>query len=124
MNARALARHYAALTADPRDGVQLLPPERLRQATTLQTEEADLVLGMPVRKALGYWLGGPLSPQSGRATAFGHSGAGGATGFADPEYRFAFGFAKNRMVTSLPGESAANRIAAATRAALGIPEGN
>lgn len=124
MNARAIARHYAALTGDDRDGVQLLSPERLRLATTLQTEETDLALGVPARKALGYWLGAPLSPQGGRMTAFGHGGAGGSAGFADPAYRFALGFAKNRMVTSMPGESTANRIAATVRAALGIPEGS
>lgn len=122
--ARAVALHYAALAGAAPGGAALLPPERVRIATTLQTEETDLALGIAARKALGYWLGGPLSPLGDRATAFGHSGAGGSIGFGDPDYRFAFGLAKNRMITSLPGESTANRVAAVARAALGIPEGS
>lgn len=122
MNARALARHYAALVGDGADGMRLLTPERVRIATTLQTEASDLVTGVAGRKALGYALGGPLSPYGERITAFGHGGYGGATGFADPDYRFAFALAKNRLAIDMPGESAANRVASATRAALGIPE--
>jgi CubicO group peptidase (beta-lactamase class C family) len=122
MNARAIARHYAALVGGV-DGVQLLPAARVREATILQTDQTDAVLGAPIRKGLGYFLGGPLSAMSERVAAFGAPGAGGSLGFADPEYRLAFGLAKNRMVTSPPGESTANRVASALRAALGIPEG-
>lgn len=122
MNARALALHYAALIGEGVDGVRLLTRERVRIATTLQMEADDLVLGVAGRKALGYALGGPLSPYGDRITAFGHGGYGGATGFADPEYRFAFALAKNRLAIDLPGESTANLVAGATRAALGIPE--
>ncbi|MHB8645205.1 MAG: serine hydrolase domain-containing protein [Thermomicrobiales bacterium] len=122
MNARALARHYAALVGDGVDGVRLLSPERVKIATALQTDADDVVLGMPVRKALGYWLGGPLSPYGERITAFGHGGYGGASGFADPQYRFAFALTKNRLAVAPPGESTANRVASAVRAALGIPE--
>ena len=123
MNARALARHYAALAGDLPDASQLLATERLRLATTLQTDAMDLVLGVAGRRALGYSLGGPLSPMGDRATAFGHSGAGGSIGFADPAYRFAFGLTKNRMVANTPGEGTTNCVAAAVRAALDIPEG-
>lgn len=122
MNARSLARHYAALVGDGADGVRLLTPERVRIATTLQTETDDLVTGVAGRKALGYALGGLLSPYGDRITAFGHGGYGGASGFADPGYRFAFALAKNRLAINPPGESSANLVAGATRAALGIPE--
>lgn len=124
MTARAVGRHYAALSGSLADGPQLLTADRLRLATALQTDAVDLVLGTAGRKALGYALGGPLSPMGDRMTAFGHSGAGGSIGFADPEYRCAFGLTKNRMVTSAPGEGTANRVATAVRAALGIPEGS
>lgn len=122
MNARSLARHYAALVGDGVYGVRLLTQDRVKIATTLQTDADDLVLGMPGRKALGYTLGGPLSPFSVRITAFGHSGYGGATGFADPEYRLAFALARNRLAFAAPDESAANIVASAVRAALDIPE--
>ena len=123
MTAQSVARHYAALAGGTTAVPQLLDTERLHLATELQTDAVDLVSGTAARKALGYALGGPLSPMGDRATAFGHSGAGGSIGFADPEYRFAFALVKNRMVTSAPGEGTANRVAAAALAALGIPEG-
>ena len=121
MNARAVARHYAALVGEV-DGVRLLPAERVRAAMELQTEDRDAVIGLPLAKALGYFLGGPRSEMGNRRSAFGHGGTGGATGFADPEHRFAFALAKNRLVPSAPGESTALRVAREARAALGIPE--
>ena len=122
MNARSVARFYSALACGEPDGVWLLSLERIRMATKLQTAAVDLVLGVPVANALGYALGGPFSAMGDRMSAFGHGGAGGSVGFADPQYRFAIGFAKNRMVSSLPGEDAAYLIAREVRAALGIPE--
>ncbi|HEX2170919.1 MAG TPA: serine hydrolase domain-containing protein [Dehalococcoidia bacterium] len=122
MSARALARHYAALTSEV-EGIRLLSEERVRIASTPQTGEMDLVLDEPRRKGLGYFLGGPLFPMGDRITVFGHTGAGGSIGFADPEHRFAFALTKNRLVwDSPPGETTADRVARAVRAALGIPE--
>jgi CubicO group peptidase (beta-lactamase class C family) len=121
-NARSLARHYASLVGDGMDGVRLLPPERIRAATTVQTEAMDGVLGRPIRKGLGYFLGMADSAMSERPTAFGHSGHGGTIGFADPEYRFALAYVKNRLISSAPGEGSVNKVAHTARAALGIPE--
>jgi CubicO group peptidase (beta-lactamase class C family) len=121
-NARSLARHYAALVGDGVDGVRLLPAERIRTATTVQTEAPDLVLGREIRKGLGYFLGMYDSAMSERPTAFGHPGHGGTIGFADPEHRFAFALTKNRLAAANPGEGTVNKVARATRAALGIPE--
>jgi CubicO group peptidase (beta-lactamase class C family) len=121
MNARALARHYAAL-AGAASGPSLLSAERISIATTLQREDDDVVLGPGPRKALGYWVGGgPLSVFGPRPSAFGHTGAGGSIGFADPEHRFALALTKTRLVDALPGESAAYLVAQEARAALGIP---
>jgi CubicO group peptidase (beta-lactamase class C family) len=121
MSARAVARHYAALIGEV-DGVRLLPPERIRIATELQTDDVDLAIGFPIRKALGYFLGGPYSPMSERITAFGHPGAGGSTAFADPRYGLAAGFTKNRLVTSMdPTQAAAYRVGTKIREALGVP---
>jgi CubicO group peptidase (beta-lactamase class C family) len=122
MSARGLAHFYSALAGAGPGQQLLLSTERLRLVTTLQTEEVDRVIGVPVRKALGYWLGGPLSPMGNRVTAFGHPGYGGSIGFADPEHRFAFALVKNRMTANAPGEGTADRVASAVRAALGIPE--
>ena len=63
-------------TASPAlDGVCLLPAERIEQASALQIEARDRVLGVPVRRALGYHLGEPQSAMSTRINAFGHAGA-------------------------------------------------
>jgi CubicO group peptidase (beta-lactamase class C family) len=122
MNARSLARHYAALIGEGVEGVRLLPEERVVQATALQTDDTDLVTGLPSPKALGYALGRPTSAMSERVSAFGHRGYGGSIGFADPEYGLAFALTKNRLAASAPGEGTAEAVAAAVRRALGIPE--
>jgi CubicO group peptidase (beta-lactamase class C family) len=88
----------------------------------VQTEAVDSVLGRPIRKGLGYFLGMEDSAMSERASAFGHPGHGGSLGFADPEYRFAFALAKNRLSSNPPGQGTVNRAARVARAALGIPE--
>ncbi|MCK9520614.1 MAG: esterase, partial [Dehalococcoidia bacterium] len=57
------------------------------------------------RFALGYMksMDNQRRPRGGRdsailsAEAFGHVGAGGSIGFADPAARFSFGYAMNRM---------------------------
>ena len=122
MNARSLARHYAALVGTGVDGVRLLPAERVNEATVLRTVEMDAVLGVPAHRGLGYVLGAPGSEASERASAFGHRGYGGSIGFADPEYGFAFALTKNRLAFSAPGESTAMKVARTVRRALGIPE--
>jgi CubicO group peptidase (beta-lactamase class C family) len=122
MNARSLARHYAALASPALDGVSLLPAERIQQASALQIEAQDRVLGVPVRRALGYHLGEQQSAMSTRITAFGHAGAGGSLGFADPAYQFAFALTKNRMQNAAPDDDATFLVAKEVRRALGISE--
>jgi CubicO group peptidase (beta-lactamase class C family) len=74
------------------------------------------------RKALGYHVGDRNSTMSERLACFGHAGAGGSYGFADPEYGLSFGICKTRMVDAAPGADAATIIARAIRECLRIPE--
>jgi CubicO group peptidase (beta-lactamase class C family) len=98
-NARSVARIYAALSLDGTiDGVEILKPgsiERLRE------EQWDGICGMTdrhFRYGLGFFLGGvPLAPLGPNRGAFGHPGAGGALGFADPENRISFSYSPNFM---------------------------
>ena len=94
MSARGLARHYAMLAnGGELDGVRLLSPERIAVATELQSFEWDEVYRLRVRRALGYRRAQDAGPLAG-PSAFGHVGGGGSFGYADPQRKFAIGFAK------------------------------
>jgi len=89
MNARSIARHYAALIGAGVDGIRLISDE------TLEAALADPP--MPGEKrgyGPGYSLGGPDSDPT---ASFGHGGYGGSNGWADRRHDLAFGFAKARM---------------------------
>lgn len=47
--------------------------------------------------ALGLWLSGPQGSYGPNPRAFGHDGAGGSCGLADPEAGVALGYVMNRM---------------------------
>src|SRR5438094_3905970 len=94
-SARAIARMYAAILGEV-DGVRLLSPDRLREATTKPVSGVDEVFGMPTTWALGYSIGFPgTSPQS--QTAFGVGGVGGSFAYGDPATGIAFAMTKNRL---------------------------
>lgn len=117
MSARAIARHYAALLPGGVDGVELLPPARVRQATALQHVDGDPSGEPPMRMGLGYHVGGPGSGLGPRVTAFGHGGHGGSMGFADPEYRLAVGFTRNLFAVPPDAPNVIDEL----RAVLGVP---
>jgi CubicO group peptidase (beta-lactamase class C family) len=107
--ARALARIYGALArGGEQDGVRLLELETIERATREQASGPDAVLaGMPMRFGLGFMLNQDLMPLSPNPRAFGHPGAGGSIGMADPDARVGFGFVMNRMQMGLLGSAAA-----------------
>jgi len=104
-NARALARIYGALARGGElDGVRLLEPESITRARTEQVSGPDATLGqMPMRYGLGYMLRSDFMPFSPSENAFGHPGAGGSIGIADPDAKVGFGFVMNRMSQGLIG---------------------
>jgi CubicO group peptidase (beta-lactamase class C family) len=109
-NGRALARMYAATVGDV-GGIRLLRPETIRRATVVQSEGMDEVLGWPTKVGLGFALPPYLGPEC-PPGSFGHPGAGGSLGFADPGTRLGFGYVTNRMIL---GEAAQHRAAALVR---------
>jgi CubicO group peptidase (beta-lactamase class C family) len=113
MSARAVARHYASLIPGGVDGIELLPPKRMKTATERQKLKDDTYIG----KTLGYILGDKGSIMGDRYTVFGHGGHGGSVGFADPEYKLAIGLTKNLFSNSSVNHS----IACEVRKLLNIP---
>jgi CubicO group peptidase (beta-lactamase class C family) len=96
-NARAVARIYSALACGGAvDGIRLLRAETIEQATAEAAGGPDVVLGRPSRFGLGFQLTQPERPFGVSPRSFGHFGAGGALGFADPEARLAFAYTMNR----------------------------
>ncbi len=111
--ARALSRMYGALAnGGVIGGVRLVSAERIAHMQELRTDGVDLVLGTAIRKNTGFFLGGlspdlqgnmvhgPVGP---RQTAFGHPGAGGSVGFADPEIGLGMAVTLNKMNYPDPG---------------------
>jgi CubicO group peptidase (beta-lactamase class C family) len=109
-NARSLARLYAALigAVDGGPSEALLDTEQIDIARALQTSGLDQVLSLPgfdveSTIALGFWSASPFAPMGGRH-AFGHYGAGGSLGFADPEHHVAGGYVMSKMSLALSGD--------------------
>ena len=124
--ARSLARMYGALANGGEiDGVRLVSEERIPQMYRVVTSSPDRVLmGMPIPKGVGFMMGGSwggLPAVSGpRASAFGHSGAGGSTAFADPEVGLSVAVTINKMQNSLQGEGPTFEICELVRKELGV----
>lgn len=124
-SARAVAKMYAALAGDGSiDGVRLVSPERIQHMNRLITDGVDVVIGVPMRKAIGFFLGGETEgihgPIGARPTAFGHPGAGGPVGFADPEAKLAVAVISNKMTYPGPGEGVTLEICDTIREELGV----
>ena len=96
-HARAVARLFSALATDGEvDGVHVLAPEMIARATAQQVYGDDVLLQRPTRFGLGFQLTMRERPLGPGPRAFGHFGAGGSLGFADPDARVAFGYAMNQ----------------------------
>ena len=106
-NARSLAKMYASLIGDGVDGIRMLNDATIARATTEQASGLDKVVAIQTRFGLGFQLNFPLAPDFpeydalngalGNEGAFGHSGAGGSLGFADPVADFSFAYVMNQM---------------------------
>jgi CubicO group peptidase (beta-lactamase class C family) len=95
--AHALAKIWSA-TVVPTGGILLLRPETVALATRVQTEGPPV---FPVPGPYSRWgMGFQLDSQARRyltEKSFGHDGAGGQVGFADPVWGVGFGYVTNWM---------------------------
>ena len=103
-DARSIARMYSACIGSV-DGVRILTEEQLRRATTqLTTGPNRVLLDMDIQFGLGFMLRSSLI-ELGGPRSFGHFGAGGSVGWADPDAELAFGYVMNRMDMGLAGDA-------------------
>jgi CubicO group peptidase (beta-lactamase class C family) len=103
-SARGLAGMYTPLACGGRIGaVELVDRDTLQAMTTVESEGDDRVLLIPTRFASGFMKSIDNSRQGDSAVlgpnpaAFGHAGAGGSIGMADPTARVAIGYVMNQM---------------------------
>jgi CubicO group peptidase (beta-lactamase class C family) len=117
--AHSLARVYSSTVAET-DGIRLLDDEHIRRAAQL-TIAGDHLFSFGTPQVEERWGEGLRLPPVAAGsllgpTSFGHSGAGGAIGFADIDARVGFGYVTNRM--SIGADDRARRLVTAVAAAL------
>lgn len=127
-NARGLAGMYAPLAnGGSMDDVKIVKPEYIPEMSrTSSAVQLDTMLLMPTSISLGFMKSmdnrsqavGKRSSAVLSDTAFGHVGAGGSLGFADPAHRLSFGYAMNRMGPGLLLNERGQSLVDATRQSL------
>jgi len=105
-SAASVARIFAAMAEpDGLDGVRLASPESFAKFTEIRETRDDVVLRVPIARALGYWRNKPLSirPKAygPNEEAFGHTGLGGQIGFSDPVARVGAAYVRSHL-TAFP----------------------
>jgi CubicO group peptidase (beta-lactamase class C family) len=115
-DARSLARMYGALVSDV-DGTRLLGPGQVKAAATQRTSGPNIVLlDMDIQFGLGFMVPSTLMPRS--PGSFGHYGAGGSAGWADPDAQLGVGYVMNRMDLGLAGDLRSTNLIDAVYASL------
>jgi CubicO group peptidase (beta-lactamase class C family) len=116
-SARGLARLYAMCIGEVDGFPRLLTEDTLARVTQLQTVGEDLILRVPTRFAVVFEKADDRVPY-GSHQAFGHGGAGGSIGIADPWHGLAYAWIPRRM--SFPGGADARglQLARVTRRCL------
>ncbi|MBM3504446.1 MAG: beta-lactamase family protein [Alphaproteobacteria bacterium] len=118
--ARGVATIYGALARGGElGGIRLLRPEGLAPFIADQPTGRPVASAVPLRMGLGFMLcSPPHRPMGPNLRSFGHTGAGGAQGFADPDARVGFGYALNRMHDGRDASPRATRMIEATFSCL------
>ncbi len=127
-NARGLARMYVPLACG---GGELVSPTTLTAMSEVSVATGrDATLLLPTRFGLGFMksmdnrrrVAGDRDSAILSSTAFGHVGAGGSIGFADPACRLSFGYAMNRMGPGILLNERGQSLVDATYRALGYTD--
>ena len=110
----AASRHGALASG----GGGVLWADTVAELTRQEVDETlDLVLGRPLRRSPGMILN--TEQQYGpNAASFGHAGAGGSVGFADPVRGLGIAYVMNQMQMNLNDDTRAGRLVRAVYASL------
>jgi len=111
--ARAVALLYDVFMHRDAAAGGIVGPGLRAEATSVQADGPDRVLGKPSRFGLGFQLSRPGRPIGGSDAGYGHFGYGGSLGFADPRSGVAFAYLTNRPGKRFEAERADALIAAA-----------
>ncbi len=114
--ARGLARMYAGLIGEV-DGVRILDDATIANAIEEQSFGQDAILMKETRFGLGFFLQSEFAPMIG-PRSFGHDGAGGSMGFADPDVGVAFGYVMNKMQVNLSADPRPLSLVAAVKSCI------
>jgi len=107
---------YAAMVGEV-DGIRILGADQVKQASTQRTTGPNIVLmDMDIQFGLGYMV--PSTMIANRPGSFGHYGAGGSVGWADPDAELGFGYVMNRMDIGLAGDMRSANLINATYASI------
>lgn len=110
-DALSLARFYADLASTQ---PSVVTREVRDQFTAGSAAQQDRVLGVNLRFGLGFMLSQDVDDcRYGSLAGFGHPGAGGSVGFADPESGIGFGYVTSRLGQSLLVDARAQSLIAA-----------
>jgi CubicO group peptidase (beta-lactamase class C family) len=112
-NAASVARMYAATIGEV-DGIRLLDDTTVAAVSAERAFGPDESLVLPTRFGYGFMLHCDELVLSGDG-AFGHYGAGGSLGFADPERGMAFGYVMNQMGGGIASDPRAVHLLEAAR---------
>jgi CubicO group peptidase (beta-lactamase class C family) len=100
--ARSLARLYGALArGGDLDGVHVMSQDEIAKCSIEQSNGPDALLIINTRFSLGFMMSQPGASLGPNPKSFGHPGAGGSLGYADPEAKIGFGYTMNKMQNSL-----------------------
>ncbi len=111
-------------------GVRLVSADHIvRMREISAATQLDATLLMPTRFSLGFMRSmdnrhrptGDMESGLLGAAAFGHAGAGGSIGFADPSEALAFGYSMNKMGAGILLNPRGQLLVDATYRALGLP---
>lgn len=117
--AEALARFFGALATDGDiDGVHVLSPAIVAEASRERIRNRDLVLPFEMSWAAGFMRNEPNAFFGPTKTTIGHTGFGGSCAFADRERRVAGAYVMNKQDVHLAGDPRPVRLIGAAYASL------